>query len=365
MARFALITFPGGGNLPPLMRLATELSARGHEVHVLGAPDVADAAAPLPFVPLPEMGFWTWSVPRSVLTTLMQAVRLQSDRALEQRVLAELDRLRPDVVLVDCLLSGCGRRAAAAGYRTAVLFHTYLDYWTKSLARGPVGMLAALRGRSPLRSWDAAQLRIVMCDDLLDPSTRPASATVWTGSGERGIAAHPEDPPLVVVSLSTSELPGQAAAYRRIAIALGSLPVQAVITLGGTDPGIVNPPSNVEVRGRASHAELLPRASLVIGHGGLSTTFRALAHGVPLLLMPMNPLLDQPMVARSAQTAGAALVMSRTSAPSAIADAVTRMLQDPSFAAVAGTIGARLRDTDGGARAADAVLELLAAPVAR
>ncbi|MBS1675413.1 MAG: glycosyltransferase [Actinobacteria bacterium] len=366
MARFALITFPGGGNLPPLMRMVTELMARGHEVHVLAAPDVARSATDVgaPFVPLPEMEFWDWSVARSVPTSLAQVVRLQSDRPLERRVLAELRRLRPDVVLVDCLVSGCARSAAAVGYRTVVLFHTYLDFWTKSVGRGPVGMLTTLRGRSMLRSWAAADLRIVMCDEMLDPSVRPSGATVWTGSCERGVAAEREDPPLVVASLSTSELPGQADAYRRIIAALGTLPVRAIVTVGGAELEHGRTPPNVELRGFAPHAELFPRASLVISHGGLSTAFRALAHGVPLLLLPMNPLMDQPMVARSVQSAGAGLMIRRTATPEVIAAATTRILQDASFAATAAAIGERLRDSDGASRAADAVQELLATTVA-
>lgn len=246
------------------------------------------------------------------------------------------------------------RAAHAAGHRTIVLFHTYLDYWTRSLARGPVGMIAALRGRSPRASWDAADLRIVMCDDRLDPSAHPAG-TVWTGSAESGVAAIRQDPPLVVVSLSTMEVPGQPDAYRRIVRALGELDVRAVVTLGGPDVDGLDVPPNVELRGHVPHDELFPHASLVVGHAGLSTTFRALAHGIPLVLMPLHPLLDQPLVARSVAGAGAGVVVKRTAPASDIAAAARRVLGDPSFAEAAGRIGARLRATDGADAAADAV----------
>ena len=122
MARFALITFSGGGNIPPLSGLAARLVSRGHEVHVLADAGVAGAArtASALFTEVPELAFWTPAVPRSVPQTMAQAIRLLSDRAVERHVLAELARLRPDVVLVDCLLAGCARAAHAAGHRTIV-----------------------------------------------------------------------------------------------------------------------------------------------------------------------------------------------------------------------------------------------------
>lgn len=364
MARFALITVAGGGNLPPLMRLAAELTARGHDVEILGGSDVEPAAraAALPFIALPEQAFWTWTAPRSVLTSLGQAVRLQSDRRMERHVAAELNRLHPDVVLVDCLLSGCGRAAGEAGFRTAVLFHSYLEYWTKNLATGPVGLLAGLRGRSPARSWNAADLRIVMCDELLDPSAHPVGV-LWTGSTERGIPARPEEPPLVVASLSTSELPGQVQAYRNIVSALGALPVRAVVTISGRRPHNLAIPPNVDVQGSVPHDELFSRASVVIGHAGHSTTFRALAHGLPLLLMPMHRLLDQPMVARSVADAGAAIVLTRAASATEIEAALRTLLGDPAFAAATARIGERLRSVDGTAAAADTVLALAQDPV--
>ncbi|MDL9981127.1 glycosyltransferase [Microbacterium sp. ASV49] len=353
MARIAVITFAGGGNIPPLVRIATELSARGHDLHVLA--DAATAAQfDAPSTELTELGFWTPGVARSVAQTTAQAVRLVSDRALEESVLRQLAVLRPDVVLVDCLLAGCARGAREAGFRAVVLFHTYLDYWTKNLARGPVGMLAALRGRGPRRSWDAADLRLVLCDAELDPSA-PADGTVWTGSTERGTAATAQHPPLVVASLSTMELPGQADAYREIVRALGSLDVQGIVTLGGLDVEALVAPPNVEIRGRVPHDDLFPHASLVIGHGGLSTTSRALAHGVPLVLMPMHPLLDQPMVARSVADAGAGVLLKRTATADDIAASAGRVLADQTYRAAAMRIGDRFRSVDGAGVAADAV----------
>ena len=122
----------------------------------------------------------------------------------------------------------------------------------------------------------------------------------------------------MLVSLSTTWFPGQTETYQRIIDALGSLPVRGLVTLGGLHPEReLRVPANVELRDAVPHAEVLPRAAAVIGHGGHSTTMRALAHGVPMLVMPMHPLLDQPMVGAAVERAGAGLVLPRTAAAGA------------------------------------------------
>jgi UDP:flavonoid glycosyltransferase YjiC (YdhE family) len=112
---------------------------------------------------------------------------------------------------------------------------------------------------------------------------------------------------------------------------------------------------------RADHGELFPQASLVIGHGGHSTTFRALAHGVPVLVLPMHPMLDQPMVGRSLERAGAGRSLPKSSSPARLAAAVTALLADERARTAARRLGERLRATDAAGSAADVLERLLAA----
>jgi UDP:flavonoid glycosyltransferase YjiC (YdhE family) len=104
----------------------------------------------------------------------------------------------------------------------------------------------------------------------------------------------------------------------------------------------------------------MPEASVVVGHGGHSTTFAALAHDLPLVVMPMHPMLDQPMVGRAVARAGAAIVLPRTATPAAIAKAVGSLLAPSAARDAAAHIGARIRATDAAGAGADR-LELLAA----
>lgn len=366
MSTIHIITVDGGGNLPPVLRIADELVRRGHAVRVLGQRRQAEtvARAGHDFKELEGLEFWDRTVRQSVPAAVAGAVRLASDRTVAMNVRGAVTG--SDAAVVDCLMASSVRGAQAAGVPTAVLFHTLLAYWDRSYRRGPIGLGARLRGTGLLAAWRDADARIVTTDASLDPAaagaTRLARASEWVGAVETGVPAAPDPaaPPLVVVSLSTTWFPDQTDAYQHIATALGSLPVRAVMTLGGLPPDreLVTP-ANVQVVDRADHGTLFPEASLVIGHGGHSTTFRALAHGVPVLLLPMHPLLDQPMIAKAVERAGAGRALPRTARPDRIAAAVTAILADGAMRDAARSLGERLRATDAAGAGADAVERLI------
>jgi UDP:flavonoid glycosyltransferase YjiC (YdhE family) len=367
MSTYAFVTVDGGGNTPPTLAIASELIRRGHEVHVLGHERQRDsvALAGCAFTPLDALAFWNPTVRRSGSTALGETARLGADRGLEEEVRERVRGIGAGAAVVDCLMPSSVRGARRAGVPTAVLFHTFLEYWVRGYRRGPLGMLERLRGAGPLTEWNAADARIVVSDPVLDPAAHrtssPTAPAMWVGAAEHGVPATPDAsaPPLVVVSFSTTWFQGQTDAYRRIIAALGALPVRGIVTLGGLEPDepLVAPP-NMEVRAFARHDELFPHASLVIGHGGHSTTFRALAHGVPVIAMPMHPLLDQPMIAAAVARAGAGAALPRTAPSSRIAAAVTAVLAAPGVRAAAVRIGERMRSTDAGASAATALERL-------
>lgn len=371
MSTIIVVTVDAGGNVAPALRIAGELADRGHRIEVLGhrRQAAAVAGAGHAFRPLDALDFWDSGVRRSVPTAISQAARLAADREVEREVREVVASTGAHGALVDCLMASSIRGAQAGGARAAVLFHTFLRFWESSYRQGPVGIAARLRGADPRAEWARAAGRLVVSDVALDPASagRTASAHTaeWVGSLEPGTYAERDvaAPPFVVVSLSTTWFPGQTDAYQRIASALGTLPVRGVITLGGLRPDReLRLPPNVSVLDRADHGELFPRASLVIGHGGHSTTFRALAHGVPLLVVPMHPLLDQPMIGRSVEHAGAGRAVPKSSSPARLAAAATALLADDRVRSAAARLGERLRSTDAVGAAADALERIIGEP---
>ena len=368
MSTITVVTVDAGGNVPPALRIAGELARRGHRVDVLGHARQADAvtSAGLGFRSLASLDYWDPSVRRSAPSAIERITRLAADPGIEREVGRAVAAAGSDVALVDCLMPSSLRGAHAGGARTAALFHTFLAFWMRGFERGPVGIVARLRGADPVRAWARADARLVACDATLDPASSLTSglpaASEWIGAVETGVPSAPdaERRPLVLVSLSTTWFPGQAETYQRIIDALGSLPVRGLVTLGGLHPEReLRVPANVDLRDAVPHAEVLPRAAAVIGHGGHSTTMRALAHSVPVLVMPMHPLLDQPMVGAAVERAGAGIVLPRTAPSARIASAVTSLLADEGIRAGASAVGGRLRSTDAASAAADSIERLL------
>jgi UDP:flavonoid glycosyltransferase YjiC (YdhE family) len=148
-------------------------------------------------------------------------------------------------------------------------------------------------------------------------------------------------------------------AYRNVIEALRDLPVEAIVTTGGFDLGDRSPAApNVQIRGFVSHAEVLPGAALVIGHGGHSTTMKALSHGIPLLVMPLNPTADQGLIGDVVESSGLGRRISARSDPATVRREVAELLQNHAVRDRAQTTAIRLRSAPPGAAvAADRILE--------
>ncbi|WP_394768221.1 glycosyltransferase [Lacisediminihabitans sp.] len=368
MSSFLFATVDAGGNVPPVVAIGRELIARGHRVRILGhEPQRASLeAAGFEFTAYSRMPRWEPTRAKSVPRAIADLLRLSTHAGLGRDLIDLVTESPADLVVVDCMLLSVLEAAGASGLRHAVLFHTFYRFWNREWMRGPVGGLARLRGLDARALWARADLELVVCDRMLDPAGDTETPTrLWSGVVETGArrVADPAEPPLVLVSLSTTWFPGQDDAYRHILAALAELPVRAIVTTGpAVSPDALWAPANVEVLAFAPHDAILPRVSAVIGHGGHSTTMAALAHDLPLIIMPMHPLIDQPMIARAVVDAGACIRLSRTASPGDIRRAVTTLLATEGYAEAAAVIGARLRAAGGARVAADLLLRAAAAP---
>ena len=86
---------------------------------------------------------------------------------------------------------------------------------------------------------------------------------------------------------------------------------------------------------------MLPSCDVVVGHGGSGTTLGALAHGLPMLLVPKGA--DQFDNAARCEEAGAAIVLAPDDVTAdAVRDALLRLLDDPSFRPSAERVAAEI-----------------------
>ena len=78
--------------------------------------------------------------------------------------------------------------------------------------------------------------------------------------------------------------------FRAVLDAVAGIAVNVVMTLGTNgDPAALGPqPANVQVHRFVPQAQVLPLCDAVICHGGSGTMLGALAHGLPLLVLPQG-----------------------------------------------------------------------------
>jgi UDP:flavonoid glycosyltransferase YjiC (YdhE family) len=118
---------------------------------------------------------------------------------------------------------------------------------------------------------------------------------------------------------------------------------RALVTTGrNVDPRQLGPiPPGVRVEAFVPQAHVLGRCAAVVSHGGSGTTLGALAHGLPLVLVPQAA--DQFDNAARCATAGAAIVLPPEELTAeALRAALARVLGEASFADAARRIAAEI-----------------------
>ena len=120
--------------------------------------------------------------------------------------------------------------------------------------------------------------------------------------------------------------------------------VNLIVTVGRqNDPASLGPqPRSVIVRSYIPQQEVLPWCDAVVAHGGSGTMLGALAHGVPLLVVPQGA--DQWSNAEQIVTADAGLRLLRSELSAvAVRDGVMALLSEPSYRQAARNIKEEIR----------------------
>jgi MGT family glycosyltransferase len=419
MTELLMTTWDGGGTTPPLMSVARALVARGHRLRILADPvlraDVQATGA--------EFVSWTraphrqernggdhfvrdWDGdPAEGFARMRDALALGPAAAYAADVREELERRPAAALLTELLLFGPQVAAEAAGVPYVVLNPTVSVVPAPGVPPFGLGLMQQTdeAGRSRdeelgammLAAWDEGlpALNAARAEQGLEPLEHaldqgrtaarvlvmtsrafdflgPLPPTVvhvgprlddasWAGQWD----APPGEEPLVLVGLS-SDYQDQADLLRRIAAALGILPVRAVLTTGnGIDPASIDAPANVQVVKAAPHNAVLREAALAITHGGHGVTIKSLAAGVPLVCLPMGR--DQLDIAARVVHAGAGVRLEHTAATAEIAAAVEQVLGDASYREAAQRIATTIVEETASDRAVEEIEAVLASTRSR
>jgi len=145
--------------------------------------------------------------------------------------------------------------------------------------------------------------------------------------------------PFVYATLGTVFNVESGDLLHRVARALSTLPVEALLTVGPTiDPGeLGDVGANVRIEQFVPQHEVLGRCAALVCHGGSGTLVAALSLGVPVVVLPMGA--DQPDNADRCEALGVGLAVDPMVADAAtIADAASMVLSDDRYALAAGRL---------------------------
>ncbi|PJJ70796.1 MGT family glycosyltransferase [Diaminobutyricimonas aerilata] len=336
-----LLSFAGGsGHLDPLLPVARALAAAGHEVAVRGSAEHVFRARENGLEPLVEPVDPQPDQPIQPLVPLdldnefaVIAEHFAGSAALRaaEATTRAIREWRPELVVCDELDFGAMTAAEAAGVPCAVV----LVIASGGLVRpGDVAEpLRRLRAR-----FDLSARRGVPPADLVlspfPPSFRSPALPLPPGATSFARPVPPRRPrgprPLVYFTLGTVFNRESGDLFERVLDGLEALDVDVVTTTGReVDPALLAPRApRIRIERFVDHDEILPRADVVVCHGGSGTVIGALASGVPVLVLPMGA--DQSLNAErvAALDAGAALDALHAR-PNRIADVVAGLLADP------------------------------------
>jgi len=349
-----IATWASGGNLPPLLALAGLLRVTGHRVGVLASSATYEPARRDGFV---TFAYRSAAQPDPSVPFEAQAanvMRTLAGVAVAQDVRAVLAEARPDVLVADCMLPAAVVAAQSASIPVVSLVHFLYgpararmaqtsEAWTTDLeqlnaTRAGAGLPAAGDG---LTAWESVDLLLVTAPSWFDLDSAYPLNVVHAGPlGVRATVPSRAGAPLVALTFSTTEMAGQATLVERVCDALYDQRTEAVLTLGGLSLEPFAAPPNVTVLPFADHDELFPRCDAVVTHGGLGTVLRALAHGVPLLMLPLGR--DQHINADRVARLGAGIHIAREAPTERIRGALEHLTTAPSFREAAAAAATRI-----------------------
>lgn len=162
------------------------------------------------------------------------------------------------------------------------------------------------------------------------------------------------EPIVFTLGSIVSENPGTF--YEDSVAAVQSLGLKALMLT--KNPELVSAPAGVLVRGYVPHCKVFPKARIVVHHGGIGTTARALISGKPQLVVPHFG--DQPDNAARLEKLGVARKLSSGAyTPESAAAALSNIISSESMTQRATALGSKLRDEKAATRAAEIVFNLI------
>jgi len=176
---------------------------------------------------------------------------------------------------------------------------------------------------------------------------RPAEARSALGRLER-------DRPLVYATLGTTF--NAAETFRTLLDAFDAIDCDVLMTIGrDREPADLEPiPANVRIERYVPQAEILPNCDAVVAHAGSGSVLAALAHGLPLVLVPQGA--DQFANADACMAAGVAEAIDPSELTvGRLRETLQRVIGDAAYGAAARSVAAEIAAMPSAASVADEI----------
>ncbi|WP_329792535.1 glycosyltransferase [Lentzea sp. DG1S-22] len=374
MSRFLFVVPPLTGHVNPTASVGGELLARGHEVAWVGhpgtlAPLLPDGARTFPAIDdVLEAGIrakrerWLALRGMAVLKFFWEEFLIPLGHSMVPGVETAVRAFRPDVVVADqqalagpVVARGAGLPWATSASTSAELVNPLrtmpkVDAWVRGLLHGFAGGDVRFSEELVLVYSSKALVAGEFGDEVAFVGPALAHRVERVGFPWERLAGGRR----FLISLGTLNGPAGERFVDQALDAVAGLDLQAVV-VAPPRPA----PENVLVVPSVPQLALLPHLDAVVTHGGHNTVCEALAHGLPLVVAPIRD--DQPTVAAQVVAAGAGVRLTYSRARAAdIRSALRSVLDEPEYAAAAGSVRESFLAAGGAAAAADRLEKVVA-----
>lgn len=417
MSRFVVAAWDGGGTVPPTLGLVAALVGAGHAAVVLGDDTmeheaVAAGATFTPWRAAPQarardaeralIRDWELKNPLKQVRQIGDLLFFGPAAEHAADLDAAIGEFAPDALVVDAMLTGASAAAERSGLPTAAIAPNVnllrapgvppmgmglrpmagrvgrtrdrALHWLNDtlLGTGTLNETRQAMGLAPVGSLEASIRRadrvILLTSAAFDfVPTQPDPQVVYGGipippdelAGADWSAPWSADGrPRVLVSLSTTYM-AQEDLLGRLVEAVGGVDAHALVTVGAGMRGRRLPaaPPNVTLTEFAPHGSVLPDVDLVVTHGGHGTVVRALAAGVPVLVVPIGR--DQPDNAARVVHHGVGASVSRRASPTRLRAKIEELLGDADLRRRTAAFAELLRPDLGAPQAVAALTDLV------
>jgi UDP:flavonoid glycosyltransferase YjiC (YdhE family) len=344
-----LFTFGGGrGHLNPLVPIAAAAGAAGHTVAFTAGPATASTIEALGFEAL-TIGPRRDPEPRErrplrevdvehATAEFRDNFTGDGARRRATTVLARAAAWRPDVVVCEETDFGAMIAAERFGVAHATVLVLGSDWFVRpELVAEPLDARRAEQGLPPDPGLAMHGRHLVLSPFPPRYRELPENGHAFR-SFEPAPAAEGQEP-TVYFTLGTEFNVESGDLYSRVLAGLEQLPVRVVATVGtDIDPEELGPrPGRIRVARYVDQALVLPGCEAVVCHGGSGTVIGALAHGLPLVVIPLGA--DQPLNAARCEELGVARVLDPVRCtPADVRDAVSAVLAEPAYRQAAASL---------------------------